>query len=155
MIEVALYLSGIMAANLLVHWFGLVQLGPLVFPAGAVMIGLTFSFRDMVQARYGKWQCWIWMLTASLITYLFNQSLAVASVSAFMIAEAVDWIVYTITPGSFGRRLFLSNLFGLPLDSIVFVGLAFGLNWQAIWGQTIVKILSGMVVLCFYRPAWE
>ena len=128
MIYIVLYLSGIILANLLVHWFGLVEFAGLVFPAGAVMIGLTFSFRDMVQRRYGKWQCWIWMLAASVITYLFNRQLAVASVSAFLVSETVDWAIYTWLPGSFRRRLVMSNVLGTPLDSIVFVTLAFGLN---------------------------
>jgi len=87
MLNIALYLGGILLANLLVHWFGLVQWGPLVFPAGAVMIGLTFSFRDLVQRQHGKWYCWIWMIVASFITFFFNQQIAVASVSAFLVAE--------------------------------------------------------------------
>ena len=148
---IALYLSAILFANLLVHWFGLVSFAGLVFPAGAVMIGLTFSFRDLVQRQYGKWQCWIWMLIASVITYLFNQQLAVASVSAFLVAETVDWAIYTWLPGSFRKRLVMSNLLGTPLDSIVFVTLAFGLNWQAIVGQTIVKFISSLAVLLFLR----
>lgn len=147
MIQIALYLTGILLANLLVHWFGLIQWGPLVFPAGAVMIGLTFSFRDMVQRKYGKWQCWIWMVIASLITLFFNQQIAFASVCAFLVSEGVDWGVYTWLPGSFRKRLIVSNLFGVPLDSVVFVGLAFGLNWQAIFGQTIIKMLSSLLVL--------
>ena len=151
MIYIALYLLGIILANLLVHWFGLVNFAGLVFPAGAVMVGLTFSFRDLVQRKYGKWQCWIWMIVASVITYLFNQQLAVASVSAFLVAETVDWAIYTWLPGSFRKRLVMSNLLGTPLDSIVFVTLAFGLNWQAIVGQTIVKFISSLAVLLFLR----
>lgn len=147
MIYIALYLTGILLANVLVHWFGLVQLGPLVFPAGAVMIGLTFSFRDMVQRKYGKSECWIWMLVATVVTFLFNRQLATASVSAFLVSEGIDWAIYTWLPGSFKRRLIASNAIGVPLDSIVFVGLAFGLNWQAIIGQTFVKFLSSLLVL--------
>ena len=151
MVFIALYLAGIILANLLVHWFGLVSFAGLVFPAGAVMVGLTFSFRDLVQRRYGKWQCWIWMIAASVITYLFNRQLAVASVSAFLVAETVDWAIYTWMPGSFRNRLVMSNLFGTPLDSIVFVSLAFGLNWQAIVGQSIVKFISSLAVLLFLQ----
>lgn len=151
MIYVAMYLTGILLANLLVVWLGIVNIGPLYFPAGAVMIGLTFSFRDMVQRRYGKWQCWIWMVVASVITYLFNQQIAVASMSAFLISEGVDWAIYTYIGGSFRKRLIASNIFGVPLDSIVFVALAFGWNWQAIIGQTVVKLVSSMAVLPFVQ----
>jgi uncharacterized PurR-regulated membrane protein YhhQ (DUF165 family) len=151
MINIIMYLGGILLANLLVHCFGLIAIGWLVFPAGAVMVGLTFSFRDMVQRQYGKWQCWIWMVVASVITYLFNQQLAVASISAFLVSEGIDWLIYTAMPGSFKKRLVASNIVGVPLDSIVFVFLAFGLNWQAIIGQTIVKFASSLLVLPFIK----
>jgi len=147
MIYVMLYLLSIIFANLLVHWFGIVTIGWLMFPAGAVVVGLTFSFRDFVQREYGKWNCWIWMVIASIITYLFNQEIAVASVSAFLVSESVDWLMFTIMKGSFNKRIIVSNLIGIPLDSIIFVWLAFGLNFQAILGQTIIKILSSFILL--------
>jgi hypothetical protein len=147
MIPVILYLASIVLANVLVHTFGIVSFMGLVFPAGAVAIGLTFSFRDMVQREYGKWRCWLWMGVASLITVAFNPQLAIASFSAFVIAEGIDWLIYTLVPGSFSKRVILSNLFGLPVDSFVFVALAFGIMWPVIIGQTVVKLISGMVVL--------
>jgi uncharacterized PurR-regulated membrane protein YhhQ (DUF165 family) len=147
MIEVALYLGSIMLANVLVHHFGLVSFLGLVFPAGAVVVGLTFSFRDMLQVKFGKWQCWIWMFVAGVITFLFNKHLAIASISAFLVSEAVDWTVFTLVPGSFRKRMIWSNIAGLPLDSFVFVWLAFGVNWQAVFGQSIVKVASSMLVL--------
>jgi queuosine precursor transporter len=151
MVSVLLYLSGIVAANILVHTFGIIQIGALMLPAGAVMIGLTFSFRDMVQQRHGKWQCWIWMFVASAITLLFNPQLALASVSAFLIAEFLDWAIFTFSGGTFQRRLVLSNLIGTPVDSLVFVTLAFGFYWPAIWGQTLVKFASSLIVLIAMR----
>lgn len=141
------YLGSIVLANLLVHWFGLVTVLGLTFPAGALAIGLTFSARDFVQERYGKFGCWSWMLLAALITLAFNRQLALASISAFLVAEFCDWAIYTGTPGRLEKRLLLSNLVSVPLDSIVFVLLAFGPIWPAIWGQTVIKILSSMLVL--------
>ncbi|HEY5674698.1 MAG TPA: VUT family protein [Malonomonas sp.] len=141
------YLGSIILANILVHTFGLVTFLGLTFPAGAAAIGLTFSARDFVQERYGKFGCWIWMLLASVITLAFNQHLAFASVCAFFIAEFSDWAIYTKTRGSIEKRLLLSNLISTPLDSVVFVLLAFGPIWPAIWGQTIIKLISSLLVL--------
>lgn len=145
------YLGSIVIANLLVHTMGIVSLFGLSFPAGTVAIGLTFSARDFVQERYGKFGCWAWMLLASVITLAFNRQLALASVSAFVIAECCDWVIYTRAGGGFEKRLLLSNLISTPLDSAVFVLLAFGPVWPAIWGQTIVKLLSSMLVLPLIR----
>lgn len=159
----AFYLGSIILANILVHTFGIVTVLGLTFPAGAVAVGLTFSARDFVQERYGKFGCWAWMLVASGITFAFNQQLALASVCAFFIAEFSDWLIYTRTRGSFEKRLLVSNLISTPLDSVVFVLLAFGPIWPAIWGQTIIKMISSMLVLPLikggrirtYRISWQ
>lgn len=142
-----LYLLSILAANLLVIWFGIVKLGPIMFPAGAVLIGLTFTFRDLVQRRFGKWKCWWWMAAATIITAFLSFDLAVASGLAFIAAEGVDWLIYSYSKTTFKNRVVLSNLFGTPIDSLVFVTLAFGWNWAAIWGQTLVKLVSSLAVV--------
>lgn len=141
------YLGSIVLANILVHTLGIVTVFGLTFPAGAAAIGLTFSARDFVQERYGTFGCWAWMLLASGITFAFNRHLALASLCAFFIAEFSDWAIYTTTRGGIEKRLLLSNLISTPLDSVVFVLLAFGPVWPAIWGQTIIKMLSSMLVL--------
>jgi queuosine precursor transporter len=89
------------------------------------------------------------MLAAGAITALVNWHIALASLSAFIVAESIDWLVYTYLPGSIHKRMLMSNLFGIPVDSFVFVGLAFGLNWPAVIGQSIVKLVSGMLVVPF------
>jgi uncharacterized PurR-regulated membrane protein YhhQ (DUF165 family) len=147
MLPIAFYLGSIILANFLVLQFGLVNHFGLTFPAGAYAIGITFTARDFVQRRYGKWKCWIWMGVAAAISALFAPKIAFASICAFLISEGIDWLVYTIMPGSFIKRVFTSNIIGIPLDSIVFVYLVFGFNWSAIWGQTIIKIICSLVIL--------
>jgi queuosine precursor transporter len=147
----AFYLGSIVLANILVHSFGIVKVLGLTFPAGAVAIGLTFSARDFVQEHYGKFGCWAWMLVASLITLLFNRQLALASAGAFFLSELSDWVIYTTTRGGMVKRLLLSNLISTPIDSLVFVLLAFGPVWPAIWGQTLIKLASSLLVLPLIR----
>lgn len=150
----AFYLGSIILGNILVHSLGLVTVMGLTFPAGAIAIGLTFSARDLVQEQYGKYGCWAWMLVASVITFAFNQQLALASVCAFFMAEICDWLVYTRTKGGVEKRLILSNLISTPLDSLVFVMLAFGPVWPAILGQTLIKMISSLLVLPLVRSGW-
>ncbi|WP_020677634.1 VUT family protein [Geopsychrobacter electrodiphilus] len=147
----AFYLGSIILANILVHTLGIVTVLGVTFPAGAVAVGLTFSARDFVQDRYGKFGCWGWMLVASGITFAFNQQLALASVCAFGVAETSDWLIYSGTRGSFEKRMILSNLISTPLDSLVFVLLAFGPLWPAIWGQALIKMLSSLLVLPLFK----
>lgn len=146
-----LYLASILLANVLVYYFGILEFGPLMFPAGAVVIGMTFSLRDLVQKEYGKWKCWYWTFAACAVSVIFSWELALASSLAFMVSEAVDWTVFTYSKGNLKTRMLLSNLFGTPLDSLVFVPLVFGWAWPAILGQALVKFVSSLVILFFVK----
>jgi len=149
--HVLFYLASILLANWLVHQFGIIDLGWIMFPAGAIAIGLTFSARDFVQKHYGKWGCWIWMITACIITYFLNQKLAIASVAAFLCAETIDWALFSFTKLPFKKRIILSNVFSTPIDSIVFVSIAFGWFWPAVWGQALVKFASSLIPLLLIK----
>ena len=144
-----IYLSSIILANLLVQKYGIVSFLGLSFPAGAVVVGITFTLRDTVQIKYGKWGCWAWMILASLITLCFSSGIAVASMTAFVLSESIDWIVFTLYPGSIRKRMVISNLVGIPSDSLIFVTMLFGWNPAAIAGQAVVKIVSSLVVVFF------
>ncbi len=151
MISVIFYLSSILIANWLVIQYGIIELGPLVFPAGAVAIGLTFSARDFVQKRFGKWGCWVWMITAGILTAFLDLNITFASVSAFAISEIIDWFIFTFSKCSFKKRIVLSNIFSTPIDSVIFVSIAFGWFWPVIIGQTIVKFLSSLIIIGFKK----
>jgi uncharacterized PurR-regulated membrane protein YhhQ (DUF165 family) len=151
MFEAIFYLGSIVIANLLVMQFGIVHVAGLSFPAGAMAIGFTFTARDLVQRRFGKWGCWIWMFVAAGISALFSPTLALASLGAFVVAEGLDWAVFTKTPLSFRGRAIVSNIVGTPLDSVVFVYLAFGPIWDAMWGQTIIKLGSSLLIVFFVK----
>jgi len=145
--SVFFYLASIVFANVLASIFGIVAIFGISFPAGAVAIGLTFSARDYVQQIYGKLGCWKWMITALIITLFFNLNVAVASGSAFLVAEFIDWIIFTYSNRPFKQRVIISNLISIPIDSVIFVVLAFGWNWDAVWGQTIIKIVFSIIFL--------
>lgn len=142
-----MYLVSILFGNLFVIWFGIVKIAGLTFPAGVIFVGLTFSFRDFVQRRWGDKACWLWMIFATMITFMLNKQIALASVSAFAISEAVDWGIFKFFKVSLRKRIMFSNLISCPLDSMIFVTLAFGWVWPAIWGQALIKYLSGLLVL--------
>jgi hypothetical protein len=141
------YILSILLANIFVDYFGIVKVMGLVFPAGVIFVGLTFSFRDFAQQYWGIWKIWIFILIATLITLFMNWQIAVASVSAFLIAETIDWLIFTITKKDFIHRIWISNTISTPIDSIVFVVLAFGWQWEVIWGQALIKYLSSLLVI--------
>jgi len=65
------------------------------------------------------------------------------------------WAVFTATPLSFRGRAIFSNIIGTPLDSVVFVYLAFGPIWEAMWGQTLVKLASSLLIVFLVKNVQE
>jgi len=141
------YILSILLANIFVDYFGIVTVLGLTFPAGVVWVGLTFSLRDFAQQHWGTWKIWIFIFIATIITLFMNWHIALASVSAFLIAETVDWLIFTITKKDFIHRIWLSNTISTPLDSVIFVVLAFGWQWDAICGQALIKYISSLAVI--------
>lgn len=154
------YMASIVLGNFFVSYFGIVTLLGLTFPAGALWIGITFSMRDFVQREWGDGKVWYFMIASTLITTVLGVVLshlpispwkvALASAVAFLVSEAVDWFVYWITKLDITWRIIISNLFSTPIDSILFVGIAFGsfsFLQPPVYGQAIVKYLSGLLVL--------
>ena len=157
------YILSILLGNLFVEKFGIGTLSltsasdpsisyfSLTFPLGALWIGLTFSFRDFMQRFWGHLYAWMWMFMATWITYcMCGPDLAIASVSSFLAAECVDWnVFYLLRNKSMQVRLVVSNIFSCPVDSLIFVTLAFGVPWysDAVWGQAIVKYVCGLLAL--------
>ena len=146
-----LYLTSILLGNFFVMWFGIVEFAGLTFPAGVIFVGLTFSFRDFVQRQWGDYACWIWMIIATIITFFLNRQIALASVAAFLTSETIDWLCFKYFNFSLKKRIAVSNLFSAPLDSMIFVTIAFGWVWPAIWGQALIKYLAGLLILPFIK----
>lgn len=159
-----LYLVSIILGNVFVILFGIgtLSLGDafnpdkiyfsVTFPLGALWIGLTFSFRDFVQRYWSHQKCWIWMAVAAVITYFWNKDVALASMLAFIGSEACDWAVfYVLKNKELKTRVMVSNLVSCPLDSLIFVPLAFGVPWysDAVWGQAVVKYVCSLFALPF------
>jgi len=154
------YIATIVLSNLAVLFFGLVNIFGLIFPAGALFIGLNFSMRDFTQ-KYWNHKVWFFMLISTLLTALLGfvlpsnlsvspEMVAFASASSFIVSESIDWLVYTISKKGIIWRICISNIISIPIDSMLFVGIVFG-NYSIfnppVYGQTIVKYLSGILII--------
>ena len=101
-IMAGLYLFSILLGNYFVIEYGILNfniqdvnnniLFSLSAPAGVLWIGLTFSFRDLLQRFWGTINVWIWMIIAVLITYYYNQTIAKAAVLSFLISASIFYV---------------------------------------------------------------
>lgn len=149
----AAFLACIPAANWLIGNVGtrcipngpcLIPVAPgLMAPSGVLLIGLALALRDQLQEMAGR--AWVLgcIVAGAALSLLFSPpALAVASASAFLLAELLDWRVYDALRRQ-GRALAVlaSGFAGAVLDSLLFSWLAFGaVTWAP--GLILAKIYA-------------
>ena len=151
LIYVIIYLTAIIAANLLVSRFG-----PAVAVINAFLfIGLDLTARDHLhEAWKGRglvWKMVVLIGTGSLLSWFLNRDagqIALASFVAFACAGIADAVVYHLL-GERARLLKIngSNVVSAAVDSVIFPALAFGfpLMWGIMLGQFVAKVVGGFV----------
>ena len=143
------YIGVIVAANWLTATFGLVSFIGLTVTAGTFAAGLALIFRDAVQVELGKATVLAAILAGAGISWWTSSpALAVASGLAFLVSELVDFAVFTpLRVKSLPGAVLASSVVSAPVDTVLFLQLAgFGVTWQAVWGQFVVKTLLALIV---------
>jgi queuosine precursor transporter len=145
-----MWVAAYMAAIVLVNW--LFDVLPIMetplgaWPPASLIVGFVLILRDMAQREVGHYVL-IAMLAAGVITYVMvDPFIAVASVSAFLVSETADWIVYTLTKRPLRDRILASSAVSSPLDSVVFLGLIGILSPASFILQTLSKFAGALVV---------
>ena len=118
----------------------------LMAPSGVLMVGAALVLRDLVQRRLGvEFGIAAIIAGTALSAGIAPPSLVVASATAFLLSEAVDFAVYTpLARRQLVLAVVASGLVGLVVDSVIFLWLAFG-SLDFLAGQIVGK--SWMVLL--------
>lgn len=135
------YLASAVLVNAMFLLLPPFHLGPAMLTWGSFVVGGTFILRDYAQQEIGHRVLWA-TLAATGITALMSPGLALASGSAFLVSELLDWAVFSRVPGSFRRRVILSSLVGTPVDSVLFTVLAGFFSWSGVVVMTASKLLA-------------
>ena len=150
-IAVAAYAATIPAANWMIGNVGtfcvpdgpcLIPLGfGITAPSGVLMIGLALLLRDAVHETLGaRWALYAIAVGAALSYLLADPYIAIASLIAFGVSELSDFAVYSrIRERSRVLGVFASGCVGSVIDSVLFLGLAFG-SLAHVDGQITGKI---------------
>lgn len=159
---VAAYAATIPTANWLIGHVGTVCVpqGPCLLPmlpgvmapSGVLMIGAALVLRDLVQRAYGARVALLCVAAGAGVSFLVaSPSLAIASASAFLFSELLDFAVYTpLARRSFALAILASCAAGALADSALFLWLAFG-SLQFIVGQVVGKLYAALIYLAFQR----
>ncbi len=105
-------------------WAPMVELPGLAawaFNPVTIVTGLVLVVRDFAQREIGH-EVLIAMGLALFLTYVTSgEELALASGTAFLISELVDWTMFTFTKYKLSTRVLLSSAIAAPIDTTAFL----------------------------------
>jgi uncharacterized PurR-regulated membrane protein YhhQ (DUF165 family) len=114
-------------------------------------VGVVYVLRDFAQ-RELQHKVIFAMLIGSILSYgLAGKAMAIASMSAFLIAEFIDWSVYTFTRRPLSQRILWSASLSAPIDSSVFLLIIKQFNWLAVLILSLAKIVGVLMVWYGWR----
>lgn len=114
-------------------------------------VGVVYVLRDFAQ-RELRHKVIFAMFVGSILSYgLANKAMAIASMSAFLIAELIDWAVYTFTRRPLSQRILWSAGLSSPIDSAVFLAIVNQFNWLGVTILSLAKIVGVFIVWYWWR----
>jgi hypothetical protein len=156
---VAAYVGSIAAANWMTSTWGLVPIGfGLAVTAGTFAAGAALVLRDWVDRQAGRIGVLLAILAGTALTYLLaGPALALASGTAFIVSEMVDWGVFArVKRKSLAGAVLLSSVVAAPVDTVLFLWIAgFPVTWQAVLGQFLVKTAMAGIAAAAITAAGE
>ncbi|EDP47043.1 hypothetical protein [Rickettsiella grylli] len=145
------YVSLIVLVNTLFAYVPLMQVMNTEISPMDWTVGIVYVLRDFAQ-REIEHKVILTMFVGSLISYfLASKTLAIASMSAFLIAELMDWSVYTFTKRALSQRILWSATLSAPIDSSVFLWIVHQLNGLAVMILSLAKIIGVFIVWYAWR----
>jgi uncharacterized PurR-regulated membrane protein YhhQ (DUF165 family) len=145
-VYLVLYLACIVAANWMIRHVGTpipggIHLLPVGFglmaPSGTYAAALTLVLRDLVQRTSGRWWGVAVIPLGAGISALWDVQLALASGLAFLLSEALDFLVYT----PLQKRLTVAVAFSAPVGAVVD-----SLTFLTLAGIPLAVALPGLIV---------
>ena len=137
------------ASNYSTTVFGFIPVGfGFTATAGTLFAGLSLALRDLLQDTWGRLAVIFVIAFGTLLSFVIAApEIALASAAAFGLAELLDFAVYSPLrkrATRFGDKrwavaVVASNAVGAVVDTVVFLGIAFGLS-------SILPSLGGQLV---------
>lgn len=112
----------------------------------SLLVGGVLALRGLAQRRWGHAVLLLILIGAGLSFRLGAPAVALASVTAFLISETVDWLVYSTTRSPFSKRVWWSVLCSAPVDTSVFLAMAGLWSWPLFTIGVGSKILAGGLI---------
>lgn len=156
-IATACYIVAIVVLNMAVVYMPHVAAFGESFSPADVMVGLIYLVRDFAQREIRHYIFGAMIIGAALSYVLATPDIAMASASAFIVGELIDWSLFTFTKKPLSQRLLLSAIVSSPFDSVVFLYVSGRFHWLPIVVMTIGKFVGVLALWAswtFKRRYW-
>lgn len=152
MLYTFLYVFSVVAVNYAFTVVPLLQLpGGEAWSPVALFVGFIFVIRDYAQRAVGHWVLPAMLAGGVISWFMATPDVALASVSAFLVGEVLDWGVYTFTKRPFSQRILLSSAVSTPVDSVVFMAMMGLLSVPSVALMTASKMAGALIVFILVR----
>lgn len=158
LVATTVLLGSIILANWVTTDYGFIPVGfGFEATAGTIFAGFALAARDAIQDTWGRRAVLVVILIGTALSFALSApAIAVASAVAFLLAELLNFAVYTpirerakFGDKRWGVAVAASNAVGAVTDTVVFLGIAFGAAaiMPALPGQLVGKTYATVVYL--------
>jgi uncharacterized PurR-regulated membrane protein YhhQ (DUF165 family) len=116
-------------------------------PPGLLLVGIVFVMRDYAHRDIGHWVIALTFIAAILTYYSIDPLVALASGTAFIVSESIDWLIFYRTDRLLKDRILISSAIAVPFDGVIFLGMMGWMNWQHFWSQEIFWVHYGLKMI--------
>lgn len=116
-----------------------------------ILVGFVFILRDMAQRQLGHKVILATLFAGVLTWFSVDPFVATASVTAFLLSETTDWIVYSVTKRPLRDRILFSSAISSPVDTLAFLGIMGFLTPASFTLETASKLVGAVAVWLILR----
>lgn len=119
--------------------------------AADLAVGAIYLVRDLAQREIGHYILLAMAIGTAMSYLLADSTIAMASAMAFLVGEAMDWLLFTLTRRPLSQRLLLSSCLSVPVDTWVFLYCADRLNPSSMSLMIIGKMIGVWILWLSWR----
>ncbi len=145
------YIAMIVLLNVLVVRLPFVAAFGQHFSLADLFVGSIYLVRDFAQ-RELRHKVLYAMLAGVILSYILaTPEIALASASAFLVGELIDWSIFTFSGKPLSQRLLYSSLISAPIDTMVFLGVAGRLHVFEVGMMTLGKFIGVLALWLMWK----
>ena len=140
------YIVTIVLINIGFVYVPLIPFYDTMYPPMSLIVGFVFVFRDFAQNEIGHKVIFAMIIGALLSYVMANPYVAIASLVAFAVSEAFDWLIFSFTKKPLHERILISSLISTPIDSAIFLLMIGNFSVLATTTMFVSKMMAALAI---------